>query len=349
MNDTQLVHDILDKAKELGFIDGKIAPCILPSQDIDQIEAWLAKGYYGQMHYLSRHGASRADAQYVLSEAKSIILLALPYWSESFAQTARVLKDSEKAYISRYALGRDYHKVIRNKLKTLGEFICEKSANATYRGVVDSAPLAEVAFSALAGLGWRGKNSLLLQKNSGSLFFLGALITNLSLPFDQPIREHCGSCNRCIKACPTEAIISPYVVDARRCLSYLTIENPDLIPEPFRKAMSNRIYGCDDCQIVCPFNRFLISNQQADFEPRQNLNNASLLNLLDWTEENFKHNMAGSPIYRIGYIKWLSNIIIALGNAPKNDRIIASLQTYLNHPNTMLQEAARWSIGQHNG
>ncbi len=347
MDYAHLAGKIKEQAHKLGFLDSKIAPYRLPDTDTDGIKNWLAQGYYGDMHYLPRHGLNRTNARYILPEAKSILLLALPYWSETFTQSKEILNSPEQAYISRYALGRDYHKVLRSKLKILGGYLSEVVPAAHWRGVVDSAPLAEVAFSTLGGLGWKGKNTLLLQKQAGSLFFLGALITDLPLPHDKPTATHCGTCRRCIQECPTQAIVAPYVVDARRCLSYLTIETPELIDEVYRKAMGNRIYGCDDCQLVCPFNRFAPPNQQVDFKPRHQLDRISLLELLSWQESDFKTKMAGSPIYRIGYNKWLSNIIIALGNAPEDGRIIASLQPYLNHSSAMLQQAAHWSLRQH--
>ncbi|WP_434776954.1 tRNA epoxyqueuosine(34) reductase QueG [Neisseria sp. Ec49-e6-T10] len=348
MDYAQLAQKVKEFSLALGFIEAKIASCDLPEEKIHHIQNWLDQGFYGQMAYLKRHGTERTHASYVLPQAKSIILVAMPYWPETLSQSEHLLNTPEQAYISRYALGRDYHKVLRSKLKQLGQFLEQEQSDVIYRGIVDSAPLAEVAFASLAGLGWTGKNSLLLQKNAGSLFFLGALITNLPLPFDQPIKEHCGTCNRCMQSCPTGAIISPYIVDATRCLSYLTIESPKLIDVPYRKAMGNRIYGCDDCQLVCPFNRFAQNNQQTDFKPRHGLDQVSLLSLLNWSETEFKEKMAGSPIYRIGYNKWQSNILIALGNAPTHSHIILALQNFLNQDNDpMCQEAALWALAQH--
>ena len=347
MNYAQIAQKIKDQAQKTGFINARIASSHLSAKQTQLLDTRLQTTDFGQMTYLTKHGLGRADAHHILPQAQSVLLVNLPYWTEAFPQTQQIQQNTDKAYISRYALGRDYHKVIRAKLKTLAQFIETLAPDALCRGIVDSAPLAEVAFAQRAGLGWQGKNGLLIQKQGGSLFFLGALLTSLPLPPDQTeLQNHCGRCTRCITACPTRAIVAPHTVEPRRCLSYQTIENPNLVEEPYRKAMGNRIYGCDDCQICCPFNRFMHKGQEADFQPRHQLDDITLLELLAWTEPQFTQKMAGSPIYRIGYIKWQSNIIIALGNAPKSDKIITSLQPFQTHSSTMLQQAAQWALEQ---
>lgn len=347
MDYAQLTLKIKAQALSLGFSQANITDIKLPEHHAQTLQKWLNEGKHGKMSFFEKHGIKRTNAQYVLPEAQSMIVCAMPYWSTTIAKAKKTLANPNQAYISRYALGRDYHKVLRKQLKKLGTFIETLVPDVLCRPVVDSAPVSEVSFAALSGLGWRGKHTLLLQKSSGSLFFLGALLTSLPLTLDQPQQEHCGSCNRCIQACPTGAIIAPYEIDARKCLAYLSIESPDIIPLEFRQAMGNRIYGCDDCQIVCPFNRFSNISQIKDFTPRNNLDQISLLNLLSWQEADFHSKMTGSPIYRIGFAKWISNIIIALGNTQKDHKTIQTLIPYTNHPNTLISEAAIWSIAQH--
>ena len=299
------------------------------------------------MTFFHKHGTARNHADYVLPEAQSVIMVALPYWTEDFDQTRAILADSHAAYVSRYAVGRDYHKVLRSRLKQLAQYLSTLVPEGIHRPVVDSAPVSEVSFAVQAGLGWRGKHTLLLQKNTGSFYFLGALLTTVKIEPTEAINGHCGQCSRCIQACPTGAIVGPHTVDARRCISYLTIELPTIVPEPFRKAMGNRIYGCDDCQLVCPFNRFTPDSTEADFQVRHNLNQVSLLDLLSWTEDDFKERMAGSPIYRIGFHKWLSNILIALGNADSSAHIAASIHPFCSHESPLIAEAAQWARAQH--
>lgn len=347
MDYAQLTLKIKAQAKSLGFLQANVANVKLPMHHAETLQKWLNEGKHGSMSFFEKHGTMRTNASYVLPDAQSIILCAMPYWTDTIDAAKQELNNSDHAYISRYALGRDYHKVLRQRLKKLSELITQEVPEALCRPVVDSAPVSEVSFAAMSGLGWRGKHTLLLQKTSGSLFFLGALITSLPLIVDAPQPEHCGSCTRCIQACPTHAILAPYEVDARRCLSYLTIESPDIVPLEFRKAMGNRIYGCDDCQIVCPFNRFSQATTEMDFSPRNHLNQISLLALLNWSEADFQRKMTGSPIYRIGYVKWLSNIIIALGNANKSTEILSALKPHVQHPNVLISEAAIWSIQQH--
>ena len=347
MNATELSLAVCTEAKRLGFLDCKISQPHLSAEHDEKLRAWLAQGYEGEMTFFHKHGTARNHADYVLPEAQSVIMVALPYWTEDFDQTRAILADSHAAYVSRYAVGRDYHKVLRSRLKQLAQYLSTLVPEGIHRPVVDSAPVSEVSFAVQAGLGWRGKHTLLLQKNTGSFYFLGALLTTVKIESTEAINDHCGQCSRCIQACPTGAIIGPHTVDARRCISYLTIELLTIVPEPFRKAMGNRIYGCDDCQLVCPFNRFTPDSTEADFQVRHNLNQVGLLDLLAWSEDDFKERMAGSPIYRIGFHKWLSNILIALGNADSNAHIAASIRPFCNHESPLIAEAAQWASAQH--
>ncbi|MBP6552552.1 MAG: tRNA epoxyqueuosine(34) reductase QueG [Vitreoscilla sp.] len=347
MNATELSLAVCTEAKRLGFLDCKISQPHLSAEHDEKLRAWLTQGYEGEMAFFHKHGTARNHADYVLPEAQSVIMVALPYWTEDFDQTRAILADSHAAYVSRYAVGRDYHKVLRSRLKQLAQYLSTLVPEGIHRPVVDSAPVSEVSFAVQAGLGWRGKHTLLLQKNTGSFYFLGALLTSVKIEPTEAINGHCGQCSRCIQACPTGAIVGPHTVDARRCISYLTIELPTIVPEPFRKAMGNRIYGCDDCQLVCPFNRFTPDSAEADFQVRHNLNQVGLLDLLAWTEDDFKERMAGSPIYRIGFHKWLSNILIALGNADSNAHIAARIRPFCSHELPLIAEAAQWASAQH--
>ena len=347
MNANELTLAICQHAQQLGLLDCKITTTDLSDEHDARLKHWLNQGFEGQMSFFHKHGTARNHAQYVLPEVKSVIMVAMPYWTEDFDQTRAILADENTAYISRYALGRDYHKVLRSRLKMLGQFINQLVPEAISRPVVDSAPLSEVAFATQAGLGWRGKHSLLLQKQTGSLYFLGALLTSIECEPTNEVTSHCGQCNKCMQACPTQAIVAPYTVDARRCLSYLTIELNDIVPEAFRRAMGNRIYGCDDCQLVCPFNRFTPHSSEADFQVRHGLNQVSLIDLLSWDEATFQSRMVGSAIYRIGYHKWQSNIIIALGNVPKSATIAGLMVPLCAHPNDLIAQAAKWTLLQH--
>jgi len=268
----------------------------------------------------------------------------LPTKSKDSWQT---MKNGEKAFISRYALGRDYHKVMRNKLQKLCDKITVEIADFEYRVFTDSAPVLEVALAEKAGLGWRGKHTLLINKDRGSWFFLGEIYTNLPLPIDKKATNHCGSCSSCIDICPTRAITKPYEVDARRCISYLTIELKTAIPVEFRPLIGNRVYGCDDCQLVCPWNKFAEITQESDFNVRNGLDDISLVECFGWSEAEFKQKMAGSAIYRIGYTQWLRNIAVGLGNAPSTPEIISALRTRENDDNELLREHVNWALQQH--
>ncbi|WP_374423494.1 tRNA epoxyqueuosine(34) reductase QueG [Chromobacterium sp.] len=342
----ELARQIKVWARELGFADARIGRASLPPEAEQKLDAWLAAGYHGEMDYMARHGALRVKPADLVPGTLSIVSLRMHYWPQA-RDPAEVLADGGRAYLSRYALGRDYHKVLRNRLQALADRIKREIGDFGYRVFTDSAPVAEVALAAQAGLGWRGKHTLLLTKNQGSLFFLGELFTDLPLPEDEAEDGHCGRCTRCIDVCPTAAIVAPYTVDARRCISYLTIELKRAIPEEMRPLIGNRVYGCDDCQLFCPWNRFAVDSAEADFAVRHGLDDVSLLELFAWSEAEFKQKMAGSPIYRIGYVKWLSNLAVGLGNAPTAPEVVAGLRARLDFPDEMVAEPVRWALARH--
>ncbi|WVH09900.1 MAG: Epoxyqueuosine reductase [Fluviibacter phosphoraccumulans EoVTN8] len=293
---------------------------------------------------MERHADLRKDPVKLFPGALSIISVRLPYWPADAADAQTQLNNTDAAYISRYALGRDYHKVIRNRLQTLADRLINEIGPFNYRAFSDSAPVMEVAVAAQAGLGWKGKHTLSLDRN-GSWYFLGELICDLVLTPDPPIESHCGDCTHCMDSCPTGAITAAYEVDARRCISYLTIEHKGEIPVEFRKAMGNRIYGCDDCQLVCPWNRF---TQEGDpeFAPRHNLDQATLLDLFSWDESTFLNKMTGSPVRRIGYEQWQRNISIALGNATPNKATIDALEHKKAHASALVRTHIEWALAQ---
>ncbi|OJW67575.1 MAG: tRNA epoxyqueuosine(34) reductase QueG [Aeromonas sp. 62-46] len=348
----QLAHDIKLWARELGFDQVGIADTDLTLEE-PRLQAWLDAGYHGTMDYMARHGMMRARPHELLPGTLRVISVRMNYlpFEAGFAAT---LRDPTLGYISRYALGRDYHKMLRNRLKQLGERIelrCETLLQAAgqtlgeWRPFVDSAPILERPLAAKAGLGWVGKHSLLLNESAGSFFFLGELLIALPLPVDAPVeKELCGKCVACINICPTGAIIAPYVVDGRRCISYLTIENDGPIPEEFRPLMGNRIYGCDDCQLICPWNRYADASPEPDFSPRPNLHRPPLLTLWGWSEAEFLKHTEGSPIRRIGYQRWRRNLAVALGNGPASSEVLAALQQALPEAGPMVAEHIEWAL-----
>jgi epoxyqueuosine reductase len=263
------------------------------------------------------------------------------------ADSRNVLADANKAFVARYALGRDYHKVLRARLQRLADRIAKEIGPFGYRVFTDSAPVMEVEIARKAGLGWRGKHTLLIAREAGSMFFLGDIYTDLPLPADAPVRAHCGSCRKCIDVCPTRAIVAPYRLDARRCISYLTIELKGSIPVEFRPLIGNRVYGCDDCQLVCPWNRYARHAGEPDFRVRNGLDAAELAELFAWTDEEFRKRMAGSAILRIGYERWLRNLAVGLGNAPRSDRAIAALRSRSQHPSALVREHVAWALQRH--
>ncbi|KZN69996.1 tRNA epoxyqueuosine(34) reductase QueG [Pseudoalteromonas luteoviolacea] len=345
INYTELAEKIKCWGKELGFSEVGITDIDL-SEHEQQLQRWLDMGYHGEMDYMAAHGMKRARPAELVPGTKSIVSVKMNYLPPD-ASFARALKNSTTAYISRYALGRDYHKVLRNRLKKLGQRIEQEVGQYGFRPFVDSAPVLERQIAEKAGLGWRGKNSLLIHKQAGSWFFLGELFVDLPLPADEKkVEEGCGKCNACISLCPTGAIVEPYVVDARRCISYLTIELQGAIPEEFRSLLGNRIYGCDDCQLVCPWNRFGQLTEEADFHPRKTLKDRELLELFAWDEATFLKNTEGSPIRRIGHERWQRNLAVGLGNANYHEQIVTALNEKLPHVSELVQEHIHWAIAQ---
>ena len=332
-------------ARELGFQQVGITDVDLSEAEA-RLHAWLDQGFQGDMEYLARHGTRRSRPAELVPGTLRVISVRLNYLPSGAHNSDEVLADATRAYISRYALGRDYHKVLRGRLQRLADRIEQEVGEFRYRVFTDSAPVMEVELAVKAGLGWRGKHTLLLQRDAGSWFFLGELYTDLPLPVDRPQSEHCGACRRCIDVCPTGAIVAPYQLDARRCISYLTIEHRGSIPEPLRALLGNRIYGCDDCQLVCPWNRFAQPSALSDFEPRHGLDHAGLLELFGWTAEEFERRMEGSAIRRIGYERWLRNLAVALGNAAADPAILQALEGRRDHPSALVREHVAWAIAQ---
>ena len=339
----KLAQKIRAWSRELGFDALGITDPDLAEHEA-HLQAWLEAKHHGEMAYMERHGLKRARPESLLPGTLRIISVRMNYLPPEGASPAAVLKDSSLGYVSRYALGRDYHKLMRRRLQELAERIEAEVGDFEYRAFVDSAPVLEKALAEKAGLGWIGKHSNLLAREAGSWFFLGELFTNLPLPVDDKVSTHCGSCTACIDVCPTQAIVAPYQVDARRCISYLTIELRGAIPEEFRPLIGNRIYGCDDCQLVCPWNRFARTAELSDFSARHSLDTPRLIELFKWDEETFLRNMEGSAIRRIGYDCWLRNIAVALGNTPASPEVISTLENRFNDVSEMVQEHIRWAL-----
>lgn len=331
----------------LGFADIGIAGIDLAAAEAG-LQTWLAAGFHGSMDYMARHGLKRARPQELVPNTTSVISARMDYWPEENLAAARAtLADGTRAAISRYALGRDYHKLLRARLQKLADRIAEAIGPFGHRVFVDSAPVLEVELATRAALGWRGKHTLLLSRSAGSLFFLGEIYVDLALPAAPAPAAHCGRCTACLAACPTQAIVAPYRLDARRCISYLTIEHAGNIPCEFRAAIGNRIYGCDDCQLACPWNRFARRTSEADFAPRHRLDRATLVELFAWSETDFSARMAGSAIFRIGHERWLRNIAVALGNAPASQAVITALRSRADHPSPLVREHVAWALARH--
>jgi epoxyqueuosine reductase len=339
---------IADWARHLGFQEVGVADTDLSAAEAGLL-AWLAAGCHGEMDYMARHGLKRARPAELTPGTIRIISVRMNYWSPGTRAAEAQLADPERGYVSRYALGRDYHKVLRNRLQQLIGRMRNAFEGHAFRAFTDSAPVLEVALAAKAGLGWRGKHTLLLDREAGSYFFLGEIYTDLPLPTTTSTSEHCGTCTRCIDACPTGAIIGPYRVDARRCISYLTIEHPGRIPEDLRPLLGNRIYGCDDCQLVCPWNKYAQVGAEPDFAVRNGLDDAALTELFAWTEAEFDERLAGSAIRRIGHERWLRNIAVALGNAPSTPAIVAALRSRTDDASPMVREHVEWALARHAG
>ncbi|PRC93587.1 tRNA epoxyqueuosine(34) reductase QueG [Solimicrobium silvestre] len=344
--------------QELGFSDVRISDVDL-SQHEAGLSAWLAAGYHGEMEYMAAHGMKRARPAELVPGALRAIMVRMDYlppesppnWRNVEHQRAQ---QAGQAIISLYARGRDYHKVLRGRLQELANRIEVEVGEFGYRVFTDSAPVMEVALAEKAGLGWRGKHTLLLNRQAGSLFFIGEIITDLPLPVDPPVTPHCGQCTACITSCPTQAILAPYKLDARRCISYLTIELKTSIPIELRPLIGNRVYGCDDCQLCCPWNKFAQVSEQADFAVRNGLDNASLIDLFSWSEADFMKKLEGSPIRRIGYISWLRNLAVGLGNAKRElsmhqmdtSELDSALQKQISHPSEIVREHVLWALQQ---
>jgi epoxyqueuosine reductase len=341
------MNDLAEKIKrwgeELGFQQVGITNTDL-SQAEERLQTWLANDFHGELDYMARHGLKRSRPALLHPNTKSIISVRLDYLPENQAEIKQLLASENTAYVSRYALGRDYHKLMRQRLQKLADKIQAEIGEFGYRAFVDSAPVLEKAIAEKAGLGWIGKHSNLINRKAGSWFFLGEIYTDLNLPIDAPVTAHCGECSACLTVCPTQAIVAPYHVDARRCVSYLTIELHGAIPEEFRPLIGNRIYGCDDCQLICPWNRFANLTKETDFNPRHNLNSQQLLAVFSWTETEFLTKTEGSAIRRIGYERWLRNIAVALGNAPKSDAILNALNIRLTFDSELVREHILWAI-----
>ncbi len=341
-----LARDIRGWARELGFQRCAIAALELGDAGA-RLRDWLAQGMHGEMDYMARHAALRTDPRGLLSGALRAITVRMDYWPGDARPAAQVLDDPMLAYVSRYALGRDYHTLLRGRLARLARRIAELAGPLGARACTDSAPVMEVELARSAGLGWRGKHTLLLDRHDGSWFFLGEILVDLPLPVDPPVEAHCGSCTRCITACPTGAIVEPYRLDARRCISYLTIELKGTIPESLRPAIGNRIYGCDDCQLVCPWNRYARPALEPAFAVRHGLDRAPLVELFAWSETDFTDRMAGSAVRRIGHERWLRNIAVALGNAPTVPEVVAALRSRADHPSALVREHVGWALARH--
>lgn len=349
LNYQELALRIKTWAQELGFARAGITGTDLSHAEAG-LQQWLDAGFHGEMDYMARHGMKRARPHELHPGTISLISVFLPYLPPAAAGSDAILADGSKAYLSRYALGRDYHKVLRSRLQQLAERLTAEIGPFGHRVFVDSAPVMEVELATQAGQGWRGKHTLLINRDYGSYFFIGELFTDLPLPADPPqAEEHCGRCTRCISACPTGAIVAPYQVDARRCISYLTIELKGSIPEEFRPMLGNRVYGCDDCQMVCPWNRFAVETTESDFHVRHGLDDVTLLELFAWSEAEFQKKMAGSPIYRIGYQQWLRNLAVGLGNAATSAAVIAALAARAGDDSELVREHVLWALKQHQG
>jgi epoxyqueuosine reductase len=350
-----LVLSIKAWGRELGFADVGIASIDLTEAEAG-LQAWLAAGYHGDMDYMAAHGMKRARPAELVPGTLCVITARMNYLprdeeAEWRAREELRARDPQQAVVSVYARGRDYHKVLRARLQQLADRIRGEVGEFGYRVFTDSAPVMEVALAEKSGIGWRGKHTLLLNRDAGSMFFLGEVFTDLLLPVDAPVSAHCGQCSACIDVCPTQAILAPYRLDARRCISYLTIELKGSIPVEFRPLIGNRVYGCDDCQLVCPWNKFAQHSELPDFDVRNGLDSATLVELFAWEEDEFNHRLEGSPIRRIGHERWLRNIAVGLGNAlrtlPQSSAIMEALRARSNHSSPMVREHVAWALAQH--
>ncbi|MHB8666260.1 MAG: tRNA epoxyqueuosine(34) reductase QueG [Burkholderiales bacterium] len=331
--------------RELGFQAVGIADTDLGAAEV-QLADWLAAGFHGEMDYMARHGSKRARPAQLQHGTLRVISARMNYQPQAAAGWP-VIAAREKAYIARYATGRDYHKVLRARLAQLARRIEREIGGFGHRVYTDSAPVMEVELAAKSGLGWRGKHTLLLSRDAGSYFFLGEIYTDLPLPTDAPVAEHCGSCSKCLDICPTGAIVAPYRVDARRCISYLTIELKGAIPLELRPLIGNRVYGCDDCQLACPWNRYAVTSAEHDFQVRHGLDDVQLVELFSWSESQFYERMAGSAIHRIGFERWSRNLAVGLGNAPASASVADALKSRADDPSPLVREHVAWALQRH--
>lgn len=345
-NPDTLLQNIRDWAAELGFQQLGITGVDLGEHEA-YLQKWLDAGYHGSMEYMARHGSKRSRPAELVPGTLRVISLRMDYL-EPDTQPLDILASPQKAYISRYTLGRDYHKLIRKRLSQLADRIEAEAGSGEFRAFVDSAPVLERAAAEQAGLGWIAKNTMLINRDAGSWFFLGEIFTNLPLPVDAPhSSKHCGTCTACLDICPTNAFTGPFQLDARRCISYLTIEHHGSIDLELRPLMGNRIFGCDDCQLCCPWNKFAQPTGEQEFRPRHGLADAELVALFAWDEQTFLANTEGSAIRRIGYERWLRNLAVALGNAPRSEAVINALRTRIAHPSPLVQEHVAWALQRH--
>ncbi|WP_145127321.1 tRNA epoxyqueuosine(34) reductase QueG [Pseudomonas sp. URMO17WK12:I11] len=341
-----LAHNIKLWGQELGFAHVGIAGIDL-GEHAHHLQRWLDAGYQGEMEYLGAHGSKRAHPEQLIPGTVRVVSLRMDYLPGD-TQMAQRLAQPEKAYVSRYALGRDYHKLVRKRVQSLADRIQQAIGPFGYRAFVDSAPVLEKALAEQAGLGWIGKNTLLLNRKAGSYFFLAELFVDLPLPVDQATTsEHCGRCTACLDICPTQAFVGPYVLDARRCISYLTIELKGPIPVQLRSMMGNRVFGCDDCQIVCPWNRFAKPSREQDFQPRHGLENAELAQMFLWDEPTFLRKTEGGPLRRAGYERWLRNLAVGLGNAPSTIPVLEALKARRDDASPLVREHVEWALARH--
>jgi epoxyqueuosine reductase len=340
-----LANDIRRWGEELGFQQIGFSDIDLRQAE-KRLAVWLEKKFHGEMSYMSRHGTKRSRPELLVPGTMSVITARMDYLTDDQENAKALLDHAHKAYVSRYALGRDYHKVLRGRLRALGRRIEKKIGPLGYRIFVDSAPVLEKPLAEKAGLGWIGKHTNLINRDTGSWFFLGELYTDIELPPDDPEESHCGTCRACIDVCPTAAIVGPYELDARRCISYLTIELKGEIPLEYRKLVGNRVYGCDDCQLFCPWNKFAVTSEEEDFSPRHDLDTAELTDLFSWSKEEWLSKTEGSAIRRISYEQWLRNIAVALGNAARSEKIIETLRTRLNSDSPLVNSHVEWALEQ---
>ena len=331
--------------RELGFQAVGIADTELGAAEV-RLAEWLAAGFHGEMDYMAAHGLKRTRPAELRHGTLRVISARMNYQPHAAAGWP-VIGAPDKAYIARYATGRDYHKVLRSRLEQLARRIEREIGAFGHRVYTDSAPVMEVELAAKSGLGWRGKHTLLLSRDAGSYFFLGEIYTDLPLPADEPVKEHCGSCSKCIDICPTGAIVAPYRVDARRCISYLTIELKGPIPLELRPLIGNRVYGCDDCQLACPWNRYAETSGEPDFRVRHGLDDVQLVELFSWNEIRFRERMAGSAIHRIGFERWSRNLAVGLGNAPTSAAAISALRSRSDDPSPLVREHVAWALQRH--